>query len=149
MTQCNPERGNSLVEFVVTFLMLFAVFSGVFEFGYVIYGYNTLVNAVRSGARYASLKPYDSSSSTPSAAFNTSVQDLVVYGDPNPPAGASPILNGLAPSNVSLTVGTSGAAPIQMTVAITNYSIGAVFGVFTLNGKPSVTFPYLGIPTPP
>jgi hypothetical protein len=36
-----------------------------------------------------------------------------------------------------------------MTVSISNFSIDAVFGTVTLNGNPSVSFPYLGIPTPP
>ena len=39
---------------------MFAIFSGIFQFAYSFYVYNTLVVAVREGARYASIKPYDS-----------------------------------------------------------------------------------------
>ena len=141
------QRGSAVVEFALTFIVLFAVFSGSFEFGYAFYAYNTLVNATREGARYASLKPYDSASSTPSANFQTAVQNMVAYG--NPAGGTTPILRGLATSNVQLSVLMSGSAPMQMTVSITGFSLDAVFGTINLNGKPAVSFPYLGIPTPP
>jgi Flp pilus assembly protein TadG len=143
------QRGSVFIEFALSFLVLFAIFTGAFEFGYVFYAYNTLENAVREGARYASMKPYDSASSTPATDFNTAVQNMVVYGNPSPANGATPILNGLSTSNVSLTVVANGGAPSQMTVSISNFSINAVFGAVVLNGNPSVSFPYLGIPTPP
>jgi Flp pilus assembly protein TadG len=141
------QRGSVLIEFALTFLILIAVFSGAFEFGYVFFAYNTLVNAVREGSRYASLRPYDSASATPSSAFNTAVQNMVVYGDPA--GGTTPILRGLAPSNVQLSVLTSGSAPLQVTVSIIGFSLNAVFATISLNGKPACSFPYLGIPTPP
>jgi len=143
------QRGSVFIEFALSFLVLFSVFTGAFEFGYAFYAYNTLVNAVREGARYASLKPYDSASSTPSTAFNSAVQNMVVYANPTPPNGAMPILRGLSTSNVNLTVLANGSAPTQMTVSISNFALDAVFGTVTLNGNPSVAFPYLGIPTPP
>src|SRR5207245_9985969 len=49
------------------------------------YVYNTLVIAVREGARYASIKPYDSTTTTPTSAFQNAVRNMVVYGDQNPP----------------------------------------------------------------
>ena len=143
------QKGSVFIEFALSFLVLFSIFTGSFEFGYAFYAYNTLVNAVREGARYASLKPYDSASSTPSTSFNTAVQNMVVYANPNPSNGAAPILRGLSTSNVNLTVLTNGSAPTQMTVSISNFSLDAVFGTISLNGNPSVSFPYLGIPTPP
>jgi len=73
----------------------------------------------------------------------------VVYGDPNPANGTMPILRGLSTSNVNIAVLSNGSAPLQMTVSITGFSLGAVFGTISLNGNPSVSFPYLGIPTPP
>jgi Flp pilus assembly protein TadG len=143
------QKGSVFIEFALSFLVLFSIFTGAFEFGYAFYAYNTLVNAVREGARYASLKPYDSASSTPSTAFNTAVQNMVVYSNPSPSYGATPILRGLSTSNVNLTVLTSGSAPTQMTVSISGFSLDAVFGTINLNGNPSVSFPYLVIPTPP
>ena len=143
------QKGSVFIEFALSFLVLFTIFTGAFEFGYAFYAYNTLVNAVREGARYASLKPYDSASSTPSTAFNTAVQNMVVYANPSPANGAAPILRGLSTSNVNLTVLANGGAPTQMTVSISGFSLDAVFGTINLNGNPSVSFAYLGIPTPP
>src|SRR5690349_6943876 len=81
------ERGEALIEFALSFFLIFAIFSGIFQFGYTFYVYNSLVNAVREGARYASIKPYDSTTTTPSSAFQTAVQNMVVYGDANPANG--------------------------------------------------------------
>lgn len=147
MTRKPNQRGGILIEFALTFPILVAVFSGAFELGYAFFAYNTLVNGVRDGARYASMRPYDSATATPTSAFMTAVQNIVVFGDPA--GGTTPILRGLATSNVQLTVLTSGNAPLQVTVSITGFSIGAVFGTINLNGKPACSFPYLGIPTPP
>ena len=143
------QKGSVFIEFALSFLVLFSIFTGAFEFGYAFYAYNTLVNAVREGARYASMRPYDSASSTPSTAFSTAVKNMVVYANPSPDNGTSPILRGLSTSNVNVAVLTSGSAPLQMTVSISGFSLDAVFGTINLNGNPSVSFPYLGIPTPP
>jgi Flp pilus assembly protein TadG len=147
------ERGNALIEFALSFFLIFAVFSGIFQFAYSFYVYNTLVVAVREGARYASIKPYDSTSTTPTSAFQNAVQNMVVYGDPNPPGGATPAVPGLLASNVALFVTGGGAgtltAPTQITVSITGFGIDAVFGTWNLSGKPNATFPYMGILTPP
>ena len=149
MIRRKNESGSVFIEFALSALVLFAIFAGAFEFGYAFYAYNTLVNAVREGARYASMKPYDSNSSTPSTDFSTAVKNMVVYANPSPANGTNPILRGLSTSNVNLTVLTNGVAPEQMTVSISNFSLDAVFGTITLTNKPSVSFPYLGIPTPP
>ena len=147
------ERGNALIEFALSFFLIFAVFSGIFQFAYSFYVYNALVVAVRQGARYASIKPYDSTSTTPTSGFRNAVRNMVVYGDPNPPGGARPAVPGLLASNVALTVTGGGAGtltvPTQMTVSITGFSVDAVFGTWNLSGKPNASFPYMGILTPP
>jgi len=136
------RRGNALVEFALSFGLLFAVFAGVFQFGYVYYVYNTLESAVRGGARYASLRVYDSATSTPSSAYLTAVRNMVVYG--NPSASGQALAPGLTPENVSLTVDMEKNVPTRITVAISNYTVSAVVQSFTLAGKPKVTFPFTG-----
>ena len=149
------DSGSVFVEFACSFLMLTTMFTGLYQFGYTFYAYNELVSAVRAGARYASLKPYDSVTSTPSDAFNTAVQNVVVYGDPNPPDGAAPIVRGLTTANVQLVpAGTGGGGvgifnPTSMTVSINNYQINSVFATTTMNGRPVATYPYTGVLTPP
>ncbi|MGA2600179.1 MAG: TadE family protein [Bryobacteraceae bacterium] len=139
-----------MIEFVLSATLLAGFFTGIFQYGYAFYAYNVLVNAVRSGARYASLKPYDSHSASPSEAFQLAVQNMVVYGDPDPPRNAVPVLGGLTRSNVQLTVtggptGGSLVAPASMTVSISRFQVNSIFSVLNLDGRPSLTFPYTGV----
>jgi Flp pilus assembly protein TadG len=136
------ERGNAMVEFALSFGLLFSVFGGVFQFGYAFYVYNTLESAIRSGARYASLRTYDSATATPSAAFLTAVQNMVVYG--NPAGGGQSVALGLTPANVTLTVTMANKVPAAVAVGITNYTINGVVRSFTLKSKPKAAFPYMG-----
>ena len=138
----NPLRGSATIEFALSFAVLFSVFTGVFQFGYAFYQYNSLESAVRGGARYASLRTYDSSTATPSAAYLAAVRNMVVYGDPN--GGAQPIARGLTPAKVTVTMTFERSIPRRVAVAITNYTIDAVFTSTSLNGKPKATFLYVG-----
>lgn len=135
-----------MVEFAIGSGVMVALFTGTFQFGYTFLQYNNLENAVARGARYASIASYDSATSTPSSAFQTAVQNMVLYGSTT--AGTSPVLPGLTSSNVTLTVTFSNGIPSAMTVAITGYSINSVFTTVTLTNKPQVTCPYLGLWAP-
>lgn len=140
------RRGSVMVEFAVGVGVLLAAFTGTFQFGYTFLQYNNLENAVARGARYASLVPYDSAGTTPSTAFKTAVQNMVLYGTPT--AGATPVLPGLQTSNVNLTVTFSNGIPALMTVSINGYKIDSIFASNTLTDKPKVAFTYQGIWTP-
>ena len=135
-----------MVEFAIGVGVLLAAFTGTFQFGYTFLQYNNLENAVARGARYASLVPYDSPDTTPSTAFKTAVQNMVLYGTPT--AGATPVLPGLATGNVNLTVTFSNGIPAIMTVSISGYKIDSIFASNTLTNKPRVAFTYQGIWTP-
>jgi Flp pilus assembly protein TadG len=137
----NQRRGSALIEFALTFVVLFPLMTGIFQFGYCLFNFMELKNAVREGARYASLRTYDSNSSTYSSAFGAAVRNVVVYGDPN--GGRVPSAPRLTTANVSLTVTFSSGVPRSVTVSIVNYSLPAAFTTFILN-KPSSTFPYTG-----
>ncbi|HEY2013968.1 MAG TPA: TadE family protein [Bryobacteraceae bacterium] len=140
------RRGNSVLEFALGSGVLLAVFTGTFRFGYTMFQYNRLETAVAQGARYASLVPYDSATTTPSSNFRTAVQNMVLYG--SPAAGTHPVLSDLTASNVSLTVTFTNNTPSAMTVALTGYTINGLFGTSILAGKPKVTYPYQGIWAP-
>jgi len=140
------RRGNVMIEFAIGAGVLTSIFAGTFQFGYTFYQYNLLKNAVSDGARYASLRTYDSSTSTPSAAFQQAVQNMVVYGDPA--GGTSPAAPNLSTGNVNLNVTFANGVPTGVTVSISAYTIGAVFGSTTLTNKPSVTYAYQGIYSP-
>jgi Flp pilus assembly protein TadG len=140
------RAGNILVEFALGSGILVMAFVGTFQFGYTFLQYNNLENAVARGARYASLIPYDSTTTTPSAAFSSAVKNMVLYGSST--AGTSPALPGLTATNVNLTVTFTNEVPSAMTVSISGYSINSIVATATLTNKPRVTYAYQGIWTP-
>ena len=142
----SQRKGTAVVEFALGSGVLLAGFSGAFEFGYALIQYNRLESAVAQGARYASMLPYDSTTETPSATFLSAVQNMVLYGSPS--AGNAPALNGLTPGNINLVVTFSNGVPSSVEISVTGYAINALFGSFTLNGKPRVTYSYQGVWAP-
>jgi Flp pilus assembly protein TadG len=140
------KRGNAILEFALAAGVLVPAFAGTFQYGYTFYVYNNLASAVRDGARYASMIPYNSSSSTPSAAYTTAVKNTVVYG--NSAGTGSPVVLGLTTSKVEILPTMAGAIPKTITVRITGFAVNAIFGTTTFTGKPSTTFSYTGTPAP-
>jgi len=140
------RRGNVMIEFAIGSGVLLAAFTGTFQFGYTFLQYNNLQNAVARGARYASLVPYDSKDSNPSSAFQTKVQNMVLYGTPT--AGTTQVVPGLTTGNVNLTVTFSNGIPTLMTVSINGYKIDSIFANSTLTNKPQVAFAYQGVWAP-
>ena len=133
------ERGNALIEFALGFAVLWALFSGIFQFGYSFYVYNTLLGSVADAAELGSKMTYDTAN--PSQ-FTSALQNMVVYG--NTTAGTTPMVPGLSTSNVTIGVNPQAGIPTNVTVTINNYALDAVFTKFTFNGKPRATAVYLG-----
>ena len=138
--------GSAMLEFAIGSGVLIAAFTGTFQFGYSFLQYNNLENAVARGAHYAAVATYDSATTTPSSSFQTAVQNMVLYGSTT--AGTTPVLPGLAASNVNFTVTFANGVPSAMTVSITGYTINSVFASATLTNKPQITYPYQGIWAP-
>jgi Flp pilus assembly protein TadG len=135
-----------MLEFAIGSGVLVMAFVGTFQFGYAFLQYNNLENAVARGARYASLVPYDSTTTSPSAGFSSAVENMVLYGSPT--AGTSPVLPGLTTANVNLTVTFTNGVPSAMKVSISGYTINSIFATSTLTNKPQITYQYQGIWTP-
>jgi len=133
----NSRTGSALIEFAAALILLSGMFTGIFQVGYTFFTYSTLVNAVRAGARYASLQAPNSNVADPE--FSKSVENMVVYGEPRPVTGAKPVVRGLAPDNVELILGPSTA-----TVSVRGFQIDAIFTKVALVGRPTVTFPFTG-----
>jgi len=133
------ERGNALLEFALGWSILWALFAGIYQFGYSFYVYNTVLTSVANAAELGSKMTYDTAS--PST-FTTALQNMVVYG--NTTAGTSPIVPGLATSNVTVNVNPSGSIPTDITITINSFTIDALFTKFTFNGKPRATAVYMG-----
>ena len=133
------QRGNAAIEFALSFACIWGIFTGVFEFGHSMYIYNNLATSVTDGARYAARVDFDD----PAHTFITKVKNVVLYGSPT--AGASTIVPGLTAANINVTWTTDSAGlPVTITVAVTGYTVNAIFGNFTFTNKPSVTMKYMG-----
>ena len=133
------RRGNAVIEFALTFGLLWALLGGCFKLGYSIYLYQSLLNAVAGAARYAARVDFDE----PNHTFVTAVRNMAVYGDPA--GGTSPLTAGLAPANISVTWSYDAkGVPSTITVSVIGYSVNAVFQTLTWTGKPAVTVRYAG-----
>jgi Flp pilus assembly protein TadG len=140
-----------MIEFVLAYTVLFPIILGTYQFGHGMMAYNELVNAVRTGARYASLRTYDSANETPSAAFENAVKNMTVYG--NVDGTGSPVCKGLQTSQVDVKPsffqgGVNREVPVSMTVAINGYQLNTFLRTFTLR-RPSARFIYSGRWAPP
>ena len=138
-THKQSERGNAVLEFALGFALLWALFAGIFQFGYSFWVYNTVLTSVANAAELGSKMTYDTAN--PSQ-FTTALTNMVVYG--NTSAGTAAIVPGLTTSNVSVSVTPQGGTPTNVSVSITNFTIDAVFAKFTFNGKPRATVAYMG-----
>jgi len=143
------RRGSALIELTLSLAFLTALFLGTWQYGYGFYVYAQLEQAVRDGARYAAERTYDSATTTPTSSFLTAVQNVVVYGDPAAANSPTPVAPGLTASNVTLTVTFTSGVPTSMAVAITGYSMPTYYGSVSLTGKPTTSFPFVGIFGPP
>ena len=136
------DSGNAMIEFALSFALLFPTLAGCYQFGYAFFVYNQMQSAVRSGARYASLRTYNSSTATPSASYVAAVRNTVVYG--NPAGGTAPVVPGLTPENVVVSAVFVNGVPREITVGYQNFRADAVLKLIDFNQKPYVTIPYLG-----
>lgn len=133
------ERGNALLEFALGFSVLWALFAGIYQFGYTFFVYNRLMTTVTNAAALGAKLQYDTGNTSQ---FSSAVTNMVLYGSTS--AGTSVIVPGLANSNVSVNANLLNSMPTNVTVSINNFSVNALFTTFTFNGKPSVTMPYMG-----
>lgn len=133
------RAGNAVMEFALTFCLLWAVLAGCFKIGYSIYLYQALVNAVAGAARYASRVDFDE----PNHTFVQAVSNMAVFG--NPTGGSVPLAPGLTTGNISVTWAYDAKSlPVTITISVTSYTVNALFQSFTWSGKPCATVRYAG-----
>ena len=147
MRKRKAQCGSAIVEFALGFGVFVALFAGTFGFGHTFYTYNKLETAVRNGSRYGALLVYSSNAATvdssPSSAFVTAVQNVTVYGNPNPPLG-TPLVPGLTANNVGVNVTFANGQPDTVRVHILGFQIRSVFLNWTANRKPVASFSFMG-----
>lgn len=133
------ERGNAVLEFALGFSVFFLLFAGVFQYGYTMYVYNTLMTSVTNAAELGAKLDYDTAS--PST-FTSQIQNMVLYGDTS--AGTNTIIPGLTAANINISINPEDSMPTDITITIQNFSIDAIFTKFSFTGKPRVTAVYMG-----
>lgn len=94
--RCYSQRGQALVESVLTLVAFLAIFMGMIEVGEILYIHQTLAERTREAVRWGAVNPWDDNNSP------TQISNIVLYGTSSPSGGASPIF-GLTSSNVSVT----------------------------------------------
>lgn len=134
-----------MIELALCAGILVACLSGIYQFGYSFYVYDQLVSAVGNGARYAASRTYRAATAADVQKGVAAIQNMVVYGDSRPAPDAAPVSPNLKPENVQVTwVKGDNGAPTAVDVTLVHYSLGAMFGAFTLDHRPLAEFPYLG-----
>jgi Flp pilus assembly protein TadG len=137
------RSGNAMIEFAISSAVLIPCMAGTFQFGFSTYQYNLLECAVSNGARYASTRTFRTLSGAADLdKFKAAVRNMTVYGVPA--GGATPVAKGLTPARIAVDVTLSSGLPTYVKVSLINHQVDAVFTTFNFNGKPAVTYPYVG-----
>jgi len=148
------ERGVQLVELAIVLPVLMLLLAAVAEFGRYFYEYTTLAKGSRTAVRYLI-------TARANGLDDLAAKNLVVYG--NLAGTGSPILNGLAVTNVDISrravdgdLVTEGI-PDTVTIKIKDFKHSSIFNLGKLTNtsttlnvdiKPSVTMRYLLTQTP-
>lgn len=90
------ERGQALVESVLTLMAFLFIFLGMLEIGEILFIHTTLAERTRSAVRWGAVTAWDNTNSP------TQIANMVLYGTPTPSAGSTPIF-GLTASNVTVS----------------------------------------------
>jgi Flp pilus assembly protein TadG len=117
------ERGSSLVEYALVFLLLMTMILGMVDFSHAIYAYHFISNQARDATRYASVRGFtcggdssctaaNSASGTAGPTSLTDIQDFVKN-----------VPNGIDPSKLTTTVDwpIQAASPAACTNIALNY----------------------------
>ena len=135
------QRGNALLEGVLTMTTFCAMLMGVFDIGQLFLAQQTVTGRANDAVRWAAVTPWDATS-TPA-----SVQNRIRFGSDPPPDGASS-LYGIAASAISVTRPTADyscadrvvivVSPIQITT-YANAFISLLSGGSGNNSFPTLT----------
>ena len=125
------ERGAALMEFTIGAALFMTVTFGVLQFGVLLWTHNALTDAARRGARYAINQCDPADASCPSSSTSVDrTKNVVVYGTPNPPTGAQPVVKGLTTANVAVNYSGFGVNAGAVKVSIVNYDFSFVVPLF-------------------
>jgi hypothetical protein len=119
-----------MIELALSMVVIAPILYGTIQYGVGYFIFNDLANAVRSGARYASLRPM---SGGDIEGFKLAVMNRTAEGIPA----------GLRPEHVSVEIGFERNAPATVRVRVVAAPNKLAASAIPA-GQPDVTFPYLG-----
>ena len=119
-------RGAVLVEMALVTPILVVLMLATADLTRAFIEHNTVTKAVRNGARYVAAKAFDGTTGVVNvdATLRNETQNLVVFGSTSPPGGASPVVPGLTPANITV-VQIAGTDDIEVSAT---YALGGLFG---------------------
>jgi Flp pilus assembly protein TadG len=103
------KRGSATLEASLVLMLFLLVIFTLFDYGFILYMHQTLVNRAAAAARYGAMNPSDT----------TGIKNLVLFNDPT--ASDTIGMFGLTASNVVVNRVESGTRADHMTVTITQY----------------------------
>ena len=111
------QRGQALVESVLTLTAFLAIFLGMIEVGEILYIHQTLVERTRSAVRWGAVNVWDDTNSP------TQITNMVLYGTTTPADSSTPIF-GLTANNVSVSRPEPDySAADRIVVAVSGYTL--------------------------
>ena len=103
------QRGNAIIEATLTLILFSTMVFSLFDFGWMLFYHQTLMNQARAAVRYGATNPSDT----------TGIQNMVLY---NNTSGSGSGVLGLTASNVTVNrSGTAGGIDDRIVVKITGY----------------------------
>jgi len=100
------EAGSAMVEAALTISLFLTAWFSLFDFGFDLWQYQTIMARARSAVRYGATNPTDTAG----------MQNMFLYNKTT--AGTAPLF-GLAASNVSVTRSGSGTNDDRLTLGVT------------------------------
>jgi len=129
------SRGNVMVESALIFLMFFSLLIGVFDFGQFLFIHQSLVERVRSAARWGAINnPSDSAAITNMVLYNQAA---------TPPTGTAGYFS-LNAGNVFVTTPGVGTDNYRLNLLVSGYS----YSIFSLNIAGSYVGPPITVSVP-
>ncbi len=92
----SKQRGQALIESVLTLTAFVTIFLGMIEIGEILYIHQTLAERTRSAVRWGAVNAWDDTNSP------VQISNMVLYGTPTMPENPHGIF-GLSSSNITVT----------------------------------------------
>lgn len=132
------QRGQALVESVLTLMAFLIILFGMIEIGEILFVHQTIAERIRNAVRWGAVNAWDSTNSP------TQISNLVLYGTTAPDPSTQPIFN-LTSQNVSVTRPQPDySAADRIVVTVSGYALtfitNAVVQASNGNASPSGQF---------